>query len=68
MKRRLLLLSFALCTLFVQSAFAQDDRAADRAAIKAHIASIFEAFIKKDNAALRATHLPRRQDRVGAPS
>ena len=34
----------------------QDDRAADRAAIRAHIDSIFQAFIKKDNAALRATH------------
>src|SRR5437879_9806668 len=35
---------------------AQDDRAADRAAIRAHIDSIFQAFIKKDSAALRATH------------
>jgi ketosteroid isomerase-like protein len=35
---------------------AQDDRAADRAAIKAHIESIFQAFINKDSAALRATH------------
>jgi ketosteroid isomerase-like protein len=34
----------------------QDDRAADRAAIHAHIDSIFQAFIKKDAAALRATH------------
>lgn len=34
----------------------QDDRATDRAAIRAHIESIFEAFIKKDAAALRATH------------
>ena len=34
----------------------QDDRAADRAAIRAHIDSIFQAFIKKDAAALRATH------------
>ena len=34
----------------------QDDRAADRAAIRAHIDSIFQAFIKKDTAALRATH------------
>lgn len=34
----------------------QGDRAADRAAIKAHIESIFQAFINKDNAALRATH------------
>jgi ketosteroid isomerase-like protein len=34
----------------------QDDRAADRAAIRAHIDSIFQAFIKKDAVALRATH------------
>jgi ketosteroid isomerase-like protein len=34
----------------------QDDRAADREAIRAHIDSIFRAFIKKDTAALRATH------------
>ncbi len=38
------------------AAHAQDDRAADRAAIRAHIDSIFQAFIKKDAAALRATH------------
>ena len=36
----------------------QDDRAADREAIRAHIESIFQAFIKKDAAALRATHAP----------
>ena len=34
----------------------QDARAADREAIRAHIDSIFQAFIKKDAAALRATH------------
>lgn len=34
----------------------QDDRAADREAIRAHIDSIFQAFIRKDIAALRATH------------
>jgi len=34
----------------------QDDRADDREAIRAHIDSIFQAFIKKDAAALRATH------------
>ncbi len=51
-------LPFALCTLLMAgvAARAQDDRAADRAAIKAHIESIFQAFINKDNAALRATH------------
>jgi len=37
-------------------AYVQDDRAADREAIRAHIDSIFQAFIKKDPAALRATH------------
>ena len=37
-------------------AHVQDDRAADREAIRAHIDSIFQAFIKKDTAALRATH------------
>jgi ketosteroid isomerase-like protein len=50
-----LLLLFALCAL-PSAASAQDDRAADRAAIKAHIESIFQAFINKDPAALRATH------------
>jgi ketosteroid isomerase-like protein len=52
---RLVLLLFALCALPF-TAIGQDDRAADRAAIKAHIESIFQAFIDKDNAALRATH------------
>ena len=33
-----------------------DDRAADRAAIRAHIDRIFQAFIHKDDADLRATH------------
>ena len=33
-----------------------DDRAADREAIRAHIDRIFQAFIKKDAAELRATH------------
>jgi ketosteroid isomerase-like protein len=35
---------------------ADDDRAADRAAIRAHIDRIFHAFIHKDRAELRATH------------
>ena len=43
-------------TALPSAAQAQDDRAADRAAIKAHIESIFQAFIDKDNAKLRATH------------
>ena len=34
----------------------QDERAADRKAIRAHIDSIFQAFIRKDATALRATH------------
>ena len=34
----------------------QDNRAADREAIRAHIDRIFQAFIKKDAAELRATH------------
>src|SRR5258708_32786223 len=48
-------LLFAL-TAVPFAAHAQDDRAADREAIRAHIDSIFQAFIKKDAAALRATH------------
>lgn len=43
-------------TPIVRNAIVQDDRAADREAIRAHIDSIFQAFIKKDTAALRATH------------
>ena len=50
----------AICAVLLLSVSAtvraQDDRAADRAAIKAHIESIFQAFIKKDAEALRATH------------
>jgi ketosteroid isomerase-like protein len=34
----------------------QDDRKSDRDAIRAHIDSIFQAFIKKDAAKLRETH------------
>jgi len=36
---------------------ADDGRAADRAEIRAHIESIFQAFIDKDAAKLRATHV-----------
>src|SRR5713101_9539478 len=57
------LLSFVLGVAFVaattpaiSSMNVQDDRAADREAIRAHIDSIFQAFIKKDAAVLRATH------------
>ena len=35
---------------------AQEDRSADRAAIRAHIDRIFQAFVHKDRAELRATH------------
>jgi len=35
---------------------ADDDRAADRAAIRSHIDRIFQAFIHTDSAELRATH------------
>jgi ketosteroid isomerase-like protein len=35
---------------------ADDDRTADRAQIRAHIDRIFQAFIHKDSAELRATH------------
>src|SRR2546423_8383807 len=49
------LLLLALTTLPF-AANAQDDRATDRIQIKAHIESIFQAFINKDLAKLRATH------------
>ena len=51
--------TFVLSVAFLAAAapaMAQDNRAADRAAIRAHIDSIFQAFVKKDAAALRATH------------
>ena len=52
--------AFVLATTAAKSSTAalnpQDNRAADREAIRAHIDSIFQAFIKKDVAALRATH------------
>src|SRR5438105_6695445 len=35
---------------------AEDDRAADRAALRAHIDRIFQAFIHKSSDELRATH------------
>ena len=47
---------FATFTTRVSTASIQDDRAADRNAIRAHIESIFQAFIDKDPKALRATH------------
>ena len=51
-----LVLGLALLSANAPAVCAQDDRAADREAIRAHIDSIFQAFIRKDNAALRATH------------
>jgi ketosteroid isomerase-like protein len=47
---------FATFTTRVSTAHLQDDRTADRSAIRAHIESIFQAFINKDAEALRATH------------
>lgn len=51
-------LTFTLLLILVATlkAAPQDDRAADREAIRAHIDRIFQAFIKKDAAELRATH------------
>jgi ketosteroid isomerase-like protein len=53
-------MKFRLTCLLVAAALlagaADDDRAADRAAIRAHIDRIFQAFIHKDRAELRATH------------
>jgi hypothetical protein len=47
---------FTTFTPRVSTANAQEDRSGDRNAIRAHIDSIFQAFINKDPAALRATH------------
>ena len=51
---------FATFTTRVSNANVQgnlpSDRAADRSAIRAHIESIFQAFINKDAASLRTTH------------
>jgi ketosteroid isomerase-like protein len=61
MLRRLLLLSLLTFGTFAaigkaQSGTPDDGRQDDRAAIRAHIDRIFQAFIKKDAAELRATH------------
>jgi len=53
-----LVLGVAFFATAPRAVLAQDDRAADREAIRAHIDSIFQAFIRKDAAALRATHAP----------
>ena len=47
---------FAAARPVTSSMNLQDDRPADREAIRTHIDSIFQAFIRKDAAALRATH------------
>jgi ketosteroid isomerase-like protein len=49
---RILAVSLVTATLLC----AADDRAVDRAAIRAHIDRIFQAFIHHDDAELRATH------------
>ena len=51
---RLVVLLAISCVAFGADA----DRAADRDAIRAHIDRIFQAFIHKDSAELRATHAP----------
>ncbi len=51
LKRIVLLIALSLI-----ATAADEDRAADRAAIRAHIDRIFQAFIHKDQAELRATH------------
>src|SRR5438477_11868142 len=53
---RLLTLALFLVLVAPLGAAPQDDRAADRQAIRAHIDRIFQAFIKKDATELRATH------------
>src|SRR5690242_15387958 len=45
-----------LLLMVAAAAWAQEDRAADREAVRAHIDRIFQAFIHKDSAELRATH------------
>jgi len=53
---RLLVLATFIVLASSLAAAQQDDRKADRDAIRAHIDSIFQAFIDKDVAKLRATH------------
>jgi ketosteroid isomerase-like protein len=49
------LISFLIAAALLAGA-ADDERTADRAAIRAHIDRIFQAFIHRDRAELRATH------------
>lgn len=53
---RLRTLALLLILAATLQAAPQDDRTADREAIRAHIDSIFQAFINKDAPKLRATH------------
>ena len=56
MLKRLAWLPIAAWILIGAAGAAEEDRAADRAAIRAHIDRIFQALIHKDRAELRATH------------
>jgi hypothetical protein len=56
MHKRLTCFVIAACFLITTAGAADDDRTADREAIRAHIDRIFQAFIHKDAAELRATH------------
>jgi ketosteroid isomerase-like protein len=49
-------LTICLLAFAIAAGASDDDRAADRAAIRAHIDRIFQAFIHRDSAELRATH------------
>jgi ketosteroid isomerase-like protein len=56
MHKRLTCFVIAACFLITTAGAADDDRTVDREAIRAHIDRIFQAFIHKDAAELRATH------------
>src|SRR5437763_8950102 len=56
MSRRLVRCLMVLIAAGFLAGAPDDDRAADRAAIRSHIDRIFQAFIHKDSAELRATH------------
>src|ERR687889_299897 len=55
-KRLFSILSTLLLFVSVAAASTSDDRAADAAAIRAHIESIFQAFIDGDEQKIFATH------------
>src|SRR5678810_635053 len=50
------ILTLCFLCFFVAKASSSDDRAADAAAIRAHIESIFQAFIDGDEDKIFATH------------